>query len=88
MHEAVQQPNYDEMICGMVHQVQPSPRNHGSMMVDMKKGHLIIFLSEYEENCVQEVQMFGDEVRINFCNYLKCTLKILKFPSEIYSQYL
>lgn len=57
-------------------------------MVDMKKGHLIIFLSEYEENCVQEVQMFGDEVRINFCNYLKCTLKIIQFPSEIYSQYL
>lgn len=40
----------------------PSAYCHAHMMIYMKKGHLILFLSEHEKNCLQQIQYFNHEI--------------------------
>lgn len=41
----------------------PSTYYHTNMMIYMKKSHLILFLSEYEKNCLQQIQYFKQEIQ-------------------------
>jgi hypothetical protein len=52
MNEAVQNPDEDEVVSRMEHQVQPSPGDHGGVVEQMQEGNLIFFLPQHEEDCI------------------------------------
>lgn len=52
MDQTVQHAHYHEVIRWMVHEVEPGPSDHGSVVVEVKEGDLVVFLAEYEEDCV------------------------------------
>ena len=49
----------------------PAANNHTGVVINMEEGYLVIFFSQNEENRVEEIQYFYDEVYIHSSSNLK-----------------
>lgn len=70
--KTVQQPHQHEVVCRMMHQMQPGPRHHGGVVVQMEEGDLVVLLAEDKKYRIEKVQVLRDEVRVNFSYDLQC----------------